>query len=46
MKAPLIFIEIDRTDDGDDTILFYGHYDKQPHCLPWKEGLGPTTPVI
>ncbi|KRW98085.1 hypothetical protein PPERSA_02972 [Pseudocohnilembus persalinus] len=45
-KAPLIFVEIDRTDSGDDTVLFYGHYDKQPHFLPWKEGLSPIDPVI
>ena len=25
---------------------FIGHYDKQPHFTGWKEGFGPTTPVI
>jgi acetylornithine deacetylase/succinyl-diaminopimelate desuccinylase-like protein len=30
-KSPLIFITIDATDNKtDDTILFYGHLDKQP----------------
>lgn len=46
MKAPLIFAEIPRTDNSDKTILYYGHYDKQPHFTGWKEGFGPTTPVI
>ena len=23
-----------------------GHFDKQPHCTGWREGLGPTNPVI
>jgi acetylornithine deacetylase/succinyl-diaminopimelate desuccinylase-like protein len=23
-----------------------GHYDKQPHMEGWREGLGPTTPVV
>jgi acetylornithine deacetylase/succinyl-diaminopimelate desuccinylase-like protein len=23
-----------------------GHFDKQPHFTGWREGLGPTTPVI
>ncbi len=27
-------------------IFFYGHIDKQPHLLPWREGLSPTEPVI
>lgn len=31
---------------SDKTILFYGHYDKQPHFNGWKEGLHPTKPVI
>ena len=26
--TPLIFAEIDRTDDSNGTILMYGHYDK------------------
>ena len=27
-------------------MFFYGHWDKQPHCTGWDEGLGPTKPVI
>ncbi len=27
-------------------ILMYGHFDKQPPFEGWREGLGPTTPVI
>jgi acetylornithine deacetylase/succinyl-diaminopimelate desuccinylase-like protein len=27
------------------TVLFYGHYDKQPPFDGWHEGLGPWTPV-
>jgi acetylornithine deacetylase/succinyl-diaminopimelate desuccinylase-like protein len=27
-------------------LMLYGHLDKQPWMLPWKKGLGPTTPVI
>lgn len=29
-----------------DTILLYGHLDKQPPMHGWEEGLGPHTPVI
>ncbi|MEZ5659651.1 MAG: M20/M25/M40 family metallo-hydrolase [Burkholderiaceae bacterium] len=31
---------------GDDTVLFYGHFDKQPEMEGWREGFGPWTPVI
>eukprot|EP01017_Pseudomicrothorax_dubius_P041196 TRINITY_DN6563_c0_g4_i1.p2 TRINITY_DN6563_c0_g4~~TRINITY_DN6563_c0_g4_i1.p2 ORF type:complete len:476 (+),score=99.84 TRINITY_DN6563_c0_g4_i1:43-1470(+) len=43
-KTPLVFAEIEGTAPG--TILFYGHLDKQPHLLPWREGLSPTEPMI
>lgn len=26
-------------------VLFYGHFDKQPALGPWRDGLGPFTPV-
>ena len=28
------------------TLLFYGHFDKQPPFTGWEEGLGATIPVI
>ena len=31
--------------EGDDTVLLYGHLDKQPEMEGWAEGLGPWTPV-
>ena len=31
---------------GDDTVLLYGHLDKQPPMEPWAEGLGPWTPTM
>jgi acetylornithine deacetylase/succinyl-diaminopimelate desuccinylase-like protein len=30
---------------GDATVLFYGHYDKQPPMTGWLDGLGPWEPV-
>lgn len=46
--TPVLFIEIDASEGytADKTVLMYGHYDKQPHFPGWKEGLGPTDPVI
>ena len=31
---------------ADDTVLLYGHLDKQPELFGWREGLGPWEPVI
>ena len=30
---------------GEDTVLLYGHLDKQPEFTGWREGLGPWEPV-
>ena len=32
--------------DASRTVLLYGHLDKQPEMVGWREGLGPWTPVI
>ena len=47
-RTPLIFMEIPAQGDvsPDDTILMYGHLDKQPEMTGWTEGLGPWIPVI
>ena len=42
-RTPVIFIEV--PGDGDDTVLLYGHLDKQPEMTGWSEGLGPWMPV-
>jgi len=44
--SPLIFIEIQGSQSTTETVLMYGHYDKQPHMVGWREDLGPTKPVI
>ncbi|HZV38706.1 MAG TPA: M20 family metallopeptidase, partial [Pseudoxanthomonas sp.] len=47
-RTPLIFIEIPASgaESGDDTVLLYGHLDKQPEMTGWGEGLGPWQPVL
>mmetsp|Transcript_21374 Transcript_21374/g.24838 ORF Transcript_21374/g.24838 Transcript_21374/m.24838 type:complete len:483 (+) Transcript_21374:30-1478(+) len=45
-RTPLIFIEVDGTSKDAETVLLYGHFDKQPWMTGWREGLGPITPVI
>ncbi len=43
-RTPLLFMEI--PGQSDNTILLYGHLDKQPEMKGWKEGLGPWIPVM
>jgi acetylornithine deacetylase/succinyl-diaminopimelate desuccinylase-like protein len=47
-RTPLIFMEIQAQGEAqpNDTILMYGHLDKQPEMTGWAEGLGPWIPVI
>ena len=42
-RTPLIWLEAPGA--GDETVLLYGHLDKQPEMDGWGEGLGPWTPV-
>ena len=45
-RTPLIFFELPATSGCTtrDTVLLYGHLDKQPEFNGWRPGLGPWTP--
>jgi len=51
-RTPVIFIDIPGQDvsgsgaPAADTVLLYGHLDKQPEMEGWSDGLGPWTPVM
>jgi acetylornithine deacetylase/succinyl-diaminopimelate desuccinylase-like protein len=46
-RTPLLFIEVAATENSsDDTVLLYGHLDKQPEMTGWAPHLGPWTPVL
>lgn len=53
-RTPLIVMEVPATGEGsaepadrpEDTVLLYGHLDKQPPMVGWRDGLGPWTPVL
>ncbi len=47
-RTPLITIDIPayETTTSDETVLLYGHLDKQPEMTGWRDGLGPWTPVL
>jgi acetylornithine deacetylase/succinyl-diaminopimelate desuccinylase-like protein len=43
-RTPVIFMEI--PGESKDTVLLYGHLDKQPEMVGWSPGLDPWTPVL
>ena len=48
-KTPTLYFELDSTFEDPSvapTLFFYGHFDKQPPFEGWREGFGPTTPVL
>ncbi|MFM7045977.1 MAG: M20/M25/M40 family metallo-hydrolase [Ilumatobacteraceae bacterium] len=47
-RTPIILCEVPAFGGGPagDTVLLYGHLDKQPEMTGWRAGLGPWTPVI
>ena len=44
-RTPVILMEVPATRASGDTVLLYGHLDKQPEMTGWREGLSPWEPV-
>jgi acetylornithine deacetylase/succinyl-diaminopimelate desuccinylase-like protein len=44
-RTPLILVEVPGA-GSDDTVLLYGHLDKQPEMVGWAEGYGPWIPRL
>ncbi|HEX2691125.1 MAG TPA: M20 family metallopeptidase [Kofleriaceae bacterium] len=46
-RTPVIFMDIPGTGGrSGDTVMLYGHLDKQPEMAGWRAGLDPWTPVL
>ncbi len=43
-RTPVLLIDV--PGDSDQSVLLYGHYDKQPEMTGWREGLGAWQPVL
>ena len=43
-RTPVILMELPGT--GPETVLLYGHLDKQPEMTGWRQGLSPWEPVL
>ena len=46
-RTPVLFFDIPATGglDKSNTVLLYGHLDKQPEMTGWRDGFGPWIPV-
>jgi len=42
-RTPVILIDVHG--EGKDTVLLYGHLDKQPEMVGWADGYGPWIPL-
>jgi len=42
-RTPVIFMEV--PGQGNETVLLYGHLDKQPEMTGWRQGLSPWAPL-
>jgi acetylornithine deacetylase/succinyl-diaminopimelate desuccinylase-like protein len=47
-RSPVLVVDVPAFGQGrdDDTVVLYGHLDKQPEMDGWRDGLGPWTPVV
>ncbi len=45
-RTPVVLCEIPATGERTDTVVLYGHLDKQPEMSGWRDGLGPWSPVL
>jgi acetylornithine deacetylase/succinyl-diaminopimelate desuccinylase-like protein len=43
-RTPLLLLDV--PGKTEQTVLMYGHLDKQPEMTGWRDGLGPWTPVM
>jgi acetylornithine deacetylase/succinyl-diaminopimelate desuccinylase-like protein len=45
-RTPVLLIEVPSNSSCTETVLMYGHLDKQPEMVGWREGYGPWDPLI
>ncbi len=44
-RTPLLYFNVPATNKSENTVLLYGHLDKQPEMVGWREGYGPWDPL-
>ncbi len=45
-RTPVLVFDIAAHGDARGTVLMYGHLDKQPEMVGWRDGFGPWVPVM
>ena len=41
-RTPLLYFDVPGSNGSDRTVLLYGHLDKQPEMIGWRDGLRPV----
>ena len=44
-RTPLLYFDVPATNQSARTVLLYGHLDKQPEMVGWRQGYGPWDPL-
>src|SRR5262245_2753132 len=45
-RTPVLFFDVPATNASQQTVVLYGHLDKQPEMTGWRHDLGPWKPVM
>jgi acetylornithine deacetylase/succinyl-diaminopimelate desuccinylase-like protein len=45
-RTPVLYFDVPARGPNAQTVLLYGHLDKQPEMTGWRPGFGPWTPVL
>jgi acetylornithine deacetylase/succinyl-diaminopimelate desuccinylase-like protein len=45
-RTPVLYFDVPARGPNTQTVLLYGHLDKQPEMTGWRPGFGPWTPVL
>jgi acetylornithine deacetylase/succinyl-diaminopimelate desuccinylase-like protein len=45
-RTPVLYFDVPARGPSQQTVVLYGHLDKQPEMTGWRAGLGPWTPVL
>jgi len=45
-RTPVLFFDVPATNASSQSVVFYGHLDKQPEMAGWRADTGPWTPLL
>ncbi|MEP7262816.1 MAG: M20/M25/M40 family metallo-hydrolase, partial [Usitatibacter sp.] len=45
-RTPVLLFDVPATNTSQQTVVFYGHLDKQPEMTGWRSDMGPWSPLL